>query len=67
MEQIKKKMCVLRETLSEAEQRADKAENDLKEANERAENVSKFIFVIPATTFSVDSRPMFFLTEFAVS
>lgn len=40
MEQIKKKMAVLRETLAEAEGRADKAEAELKEANERAANVS---------------------------
>jgi len=40
MEQIKKKMAVLRESLAEAEGRADKAEAELKEANERASNVS---------------------------
>lgn len=40
MEQIKKKMAVLRETLADAEERADKAEAELKEANERAANVS---------------------------
>ena len=42
MEQIKKKMVVLRETLAEAEERADKAEAELKEANERAANVSPY-------------------------
>lgn len=49
MEQIKKKMAVLRETLAEAEERADKAEAELKEANERAANVSpcfKLIVVV---------------------
>lgn len=42
MEQIKKKMAVLRESLAEAESRADKAESELKESNERAANVSPF-------------------------
>ena len=40
MEQIKKKMAVLRETLADAENRADKAEAELKDANDRASNVS---------------------------
>lgn len=40
MEQIKKKMAVLRDSLAEAEGRADKAEAELKVANERAANVS---------------------------
>lgn len=42
MEQIKKKMAVLRENLSDAEGRADKAETELKDANERASSVSGF-------------------------
>lgn len=45
MEQIKKKMAVLRQSLLEAEERADKAEAELKEANERASNVSPFCVV----------------------
>lgn len=45
MEQIKKKMAVLRETLADAEDRADKAEAELKEANERAANVSPCLIV----------------------
>lgn len=45
MDQIKKKMAVLRQSLLEAEERADKAENELKEANERASNVSPFCVV----------------------
>ena len=40
MDQIKKKMAVLRETLADAEGRADKAEAELKEATSRADNVS---------------------------
>ena len=42
MDAIKKKMVKLRETLSEAEEKADNAEKDLKAANERAANVSRF-------------------------
>lgn len=40
MEQIKKKMAVLRDTLADAEKRADKAEGDLKSAKDRAAEVS---------------------------
>ena len=43
MEQIKKKMAVLRENLADAESRADKAEAELKDANERAFSVSPCI------------------------
>lgn len=43
METIKKKMNTLRETLSEAEKRADTAEKDLKDANDRAANVSRLL------------------------
>ena len=42
METIKKKMATLRETLAAAEAKADKAEGELKDAKERAANVSKF-------------------------
>ena len=42
MEAIKKKMANLRETLAEAEEKADKAERELKDANDRAANVSRF-------------------------
>lgn len=42
MEAIKKKMATLRENLADAEAKADKAEADLKDANERAANVSGF-------------------------
>ena len=40
METIKKKMASLRVSLQEAEERADKSEAELKEANDRATNVS---------------------------
>lgn len=45
METIKKKMATLRETLSEAEKRADTAEKDLKDANDRAANVSRLLWI----------------------
>lgn len=45
METIKKKMATLRETLSEAEKRADTAEKDLKDANDRAANVSRLLLI----------------------
>lgn len=35
-------MANLRETLAEAEEKADKAERELKDANDRAANVSRF-------------------------
>lgn len=41
MEAIKKKMATLRDCLAEAEGKADKAEAELKAANERAATVSK--------------------------
>ncbi|KAK2562976.1 hypothetical protein P5673_013969 [Acropora cervicornis] len=37
MEAIKKKMALLRDQLASAEERAEKAEQELKEANERAQ------------------------------
>lgn len=40
MEAIKKKMTALRGKLAEAEEKAERAESELKEANERAGNVS---------------------------
>ena len=40
MEQIKKKMATLKATLDEAESRAQKAEDELENANERATSVS---------------------------
>lgn len=40
MEQIKKKMALLRDNLAEAEKKADEAENELKAANDRAQSVS---------------------------
>lgn len=40
MEAIKKKMALLRDQLASAEERAEKAEQELKEANERAQAVS---------------------------
>lgn len=43
METIKKKMASLRETLAQAEERAEKAENELKDANDRAANVSRLL------------------------
>lgn len=43
METIKKKMACLRETLADAEKRADTAENELKAANDRAANVSRLL------------------------
>ena len=43
MDTIKKKMASLRETLAQAEERADKAESELKESNERAANVSRLL------------------------
>ena len=42
MEAIKKKMALLRDQLASAEERAEKAEQELKEANERAQAVSIF-------------------------
>lgn len=44
MEQIKKKMALLKETLAEAESKADRAEGELKEANERAAKVSSLSY-----------------------
>lgn len=43
MDTIKKKMACLRETLAQAEERADKAEGELKDANERAATVSRLL------------------------
>lgn len=45
METIKKKMASLRETLAQAEERAEKAENELKDANDRAANVSRLLWI----------------------
>ena len=42
MESIKKKMALLRDQLASAEERAEKAEQELKEASERAQAVSIF-------------------------
>lgn len=39
METIKKKMATLRQTLEEAETRASAAEDELKRANDRADQV----------------------------
>lgn len=45
MDTIKKKMACLRETLAQAEERADKAEGELKDANERAATVSRLLWI----------------------
>lgn len=43
METIKKKMATLRQTLDDAESRANAAEDELKKANDRADAVSRVV------------------------
>ena len=46
METVKKKMATLKNQLEEAEDKATKAERELAEANDRADNVSSFCFLL---------------------
>ena len=53
MEQIKKKMACLRETLAEAEAKADKAECELREANDRSAKVSTASIIVTIRLFDI--------------
>ena len=52
MESVKKKMSNLKMSLDEAEEKASKAEAELKEANDRADAVSCHLLLCYSSTFS---------------